>query len=324
MNTVYVNDTDRSVSLTVPVTPNIGTMDVTVSKNGAVVEVIDTVTADGNTYSFDLPFSLCQSDNEYDINWKFSYDENSLTYDYDNTTQVEVVTPILPLATIGSILGDDLNTPEHTRTAEAAVRTIIQAHTGQKFGYSKNKTIVVEGHAERALRLPERLIALSGLSTLTAQLDIRAAIITSDGWYLKKSWSDSVFDIENDSLYWSGADYNFDNPAPGQPGYEKPSHGPIIDAPRIRVSPTRWRDDYPFSITGDWGYKSVPVDVQEAAKLLINDYACSEIAYRDRYLESIKASDWRLQFSSRAWEYTGNVRADQLLAQYVLLNWAVV
>ncbi len=84
------------------------------------------------------------------------------------------------------------------------------------------------------------------------------------------------------------------------------------------------KNDYPFEITGDWGYKSVPAPVKEAARLLVNDYACSEQLYRDRYLESIKAADWRLQFSSRAWEYTGNVRADQLLSEYVILDWAVI
>ena len=69
-----------------------------------------------------------------------------------------------------------------------------------------------------------------------------------------------------------------------------------------------------------------PADqVKEAAKLLVNDYACAEQTYRDRYLTSMTAADWRIQFHSGAFLKTGNVRADQLLRDFVLKGgWAVI
>jgi hypothetical protein len=344
---LYVNSADRIVTLEVPVVPVSGSLNVMVYDDlGVLRHTVNTVTAGSGTLSFTFPFSLSQYDGEYTVKWDFKYMEDGTEYTYTSETAVNVVTPILPLSVIAGVLGEGLNTPENVATAEAAVRTIIQAHTGQKFGYAKDKTILVEGHGEGALRLPERLIKLTGLGTMTSNLDTRAAIIVSDGWYLKKSWANATPRVatEEGSGYWGDiSEGPFDNTIYDDsddgynPGYNEfgilvdptltpvgTREGGVITAPGATGRATAWKDDYKFAIRGDWGYKSVPTAVQEAAKLLVNDYGCSEAVYRDRYLESIKAADWRLQFSSQAWEHTGNARADQLLSEFVLLDWAVV
>ena len=239
---------------------------------------------------------------------------------YTDTINYKVVRPYLTIAEVKAIW-PEASTADAI-AVERAVRHVINAHTGQSFGYA-TKTLTVEGHGESALRLPERLVEIQTLSTLRATLNIHRSIITSDGWYLKKGWTDEVSVIESDDEYF-GDYYVHNDVDEGEPGYVKPGHGHIINAPGSWGRATKWRDDYPFKITGKWGYVDVPEPVREAARLLVNDYACSEALYRDRYLESIKAADWRMQFSSRAWEYTGNVRADQLLSEFVLLDWAVV
>lgn len=266
-------------------------------------------------YHTTLTMAHTKDDGPLTVTWEFSLDG----IEVDKVNHFEVVTPYLTIGEVKKIYPEATN--EEAIEVEAAVRHVINAHVGYDFGYFVG-TKVVEGHGESALRLPSRLIELTGFSTLSSNLDVRSAIITSDGWYLKKSWSYETTPIESDSIYWGYTDV--DNPSPGEPGYEKPNHGYIITAPGQGGVATSWRDDYPFNITGRWGYESVPQPVKEAARLLVNDYACQEIAYRDRYLESIKAADWRLQFSSRAWESTGNVRADQLLSEYVLLDWAAI
>lgn len=267
-------------------------------------------------YYVTLTMADTQNDGPISVLWNFSIDGVPV----NKTDHFEVVTPYLTISEVKSVWPSA--TDDQAREVEAAVRHVINAHTGQSFGLS-NRTIVVEGHGEDALRLPQRLIELTGLGTLTATLDPRAAIISGNGFYLKKAWAQELSTTEGDSFYWNGWGIN-DGLEPWEPGYEKPSHGYVISAPGNSVNPTPWRNDYPFRITGRWGYEYVPEPVKQAAKLLVNDYACTEALYRDRYLESIKAADWRLQFSSRAWQYTGNVRADQLLAQYVLLDWAII
>lgn len=333
---IYVNSANRDVSLEVPVTPISGTLDVTIlDANGALQHTVDTVVSSNGVLSFTFPFSLAQGDADYTVVWEFNYTEDGVDYPFSTNTAVSVVTPILPLSEIASILEVSV-ADEAVANTESGVRYIIRAHTGQSFGFYKNKTIAVEGHGDTALRLPERLVNMTGLATLSANLEPTSTIVTSDGWYLKKGWAHEISAISNNSQYWgggSGADVPANDPdgdgiwtlpISGEPGYEKTGHGIIISAPGYGPSPTPWRDDYPFKITGDWGYPSVPNPVKEAARLLINDYGCREAAYRDRYLQSMKAADWRLQFTSRSWEYTGNVRADQLLSEYVLLDWAVI
>lgn len=319
---LYTNSAQRTVTLEVPVVPINGSLNVTVfDTTGALVHTVNTVTAGTGTLSFTMPFSFVQNGNEYRVRWEFNYLEDATQYAFYTETYVEVVRSILPLSEIAVILGVNYNTDD-AMSVERAVRHVIQAHTGQKFDYSR-KTLTVEGHGESALRLPERLVELEGLSTLSATLNTHRAIITSDGWYLKKGWTNEVTVLTTTDEFFTG-DYISNFAAPGEPGFEMSDHGPVIMAPGATGIATQFRNDYPFRIAGWWGYRYVPAAIKEAAKLLVNDYGCQEALYRDRYLESIKAADWRLQFSSRAWESTGNARADYLLSEYVLADWAVI
>lgn len=309
-----------------------------------VSPVVGTVTpVDGESAAWEMQLPYIGADtNSIEVVWNFTIP--GITDSYDETFSYEAVTPILSKQELRKMIGDDA-TDDELWEVESVVRHVIQAHTGQKFGYDIGKTLTVEGHGETALRLPERLVEMTGVNTLTSSLSVGAFITVSDGWYLKKSWADATpLPVGNDSQFWGDfTDGVFNNNIYSDsddginPGYNgagqlvDPTLTPVSSRPGgITIAPgssghaTPWKNDYPFEITGNWGYKTIPANVKEAAKILVNDYACGEIAYRDRYLESIKAADWRLQFSSRAWEYTGNVRADQLLAEYVLLDWAVI
>lgn len=243
------------------------------------------------------------------------------------TDTYEIVTPLLSKREIKSVWAEA--TDIEVVTIEAAVRYIIQAHTGQRFG-KRTKSVVVPGSGETALALQERLISLTGIKTLSAVLNPSALVIIADGWYLKKRYSDAISDIANTSVYWEADGYytygDFPAEAPHGMGHtpDRYGHGPIITPPGRR-SGSIWKDDYPFTITGVWGYDDVPTAVKQAAKLLINDYACAEQTYRDRYLESVKAADWRIQYNAQAYLHTGNVRADQLLNDYVMkLGWRLI
>lgn len=346
MNEVYVNspEADRTVYLSIPVTPIQGSLNVYLKTNyGRLLHTFQTVTYDGEYYSVVVPYAYTASERDMIIEYDFHYMEDGGEHVASGSVQFSVVRPIVSVDEIKS-LHPGLSDAEAV-SLESSVRHIINAHCGQSFGYSIGKTLTVEGHGENALRLPERLVSITGVSTLTSALDPSAFIIVSDGWYLKKAWARATpLETPTDSQYWGditdGVFNNniYDDSDDGfNPGYN--GAGQLVDptltpvsarsggvtvAPGASGRSTPWKNDYPFKITGDWGYKTVPANVKEAARLLVNDYACSEIAYRDRYLESIRAADWRLQFSSSAWEYTGNARADQLLSEYVILDWAVI
>lgn len=269
----------------------------TVSVNGGTPVDAD-VTVDGTKRTITLPY--LDGDGNAEVAWSYSVAGN----DYVRKFNYEIVTPYLSIADVKSVVPEA--TDAQAIDIESGVRHLINAHTGQSFGGGV-KTLTVEGNGEDGLHLPERLRAISGLSSLTAQLNTAGVIITSDGWYIKKKWLDELSSIETTQEYWGDSRY-----------------GGVIVVPTADTRPQEWRRNYPFQITGLWGYDHVPEPVVQAARLLVADYSCMEAKYRDSYLESIKAADWRMQFNARSWENTGNVRADQLLSQYVLLNWLVI
>lgn len=301
---IYKNSPTRTISITAPVTPLPGTVEVSVYESGVLVHTVQTVTVNNNTYSVVMPFSLIQNDRDLVVKWKFRYEEpgsTPLVQVFEQTTHVAVVTPILPFTTIRSILDDNASDDE-VMEIERAVRTIIQAHTGQSFGKYVGKRAVT-GNGDKALRLPMRLLRLNSINGERYMLP--NLIVRGDGWYIiHKS-----FGIPSLKADYHGLHY---------------LNNGVIEAPS-RVPRMAWVENVDYVIDGEWGWEQVPTAVEEAARLLMNDYACQDVAYRDRYLDSISMADWKLQFNQRAFEATGNARADQLLSNYVLKRgWAVV
>lgn len=306
MSNIYLNSAsaDRKVYLNVPIAPESGSLDVTVSVDGVVVFSVTTITSDANGLSFTLPFFLVDSDSELEIHWTFNYIEEGITYQYDEYTTASVVTPILPLSEIKTIVGSEF-TDAQVEELESAVRYIIQAHTGQFFGKFIGKKWV-SGSGETYLRLPSRLISLTSINDNIYWNEGLA--VRGSGWYLQsKAYGVPSIRADFDGYH--------ENPWSGK--------APII-APNSK-NLFNFIEHAEYTIDGTWGWRSVPEQVKQAAKLLINDYACGDNNYRDRFLTSMTAADWKIQFHEGAFSNTGNVRANQLLAEFVLRRgWVVI
>ena len=311
MDTIYVNGAERTVSLDIPVTTSPTNDSTEVYDGDELVFAPSTINfADGHL-SFNLPFALVQYDRNLEIRWQFNYVEDSQTYEYKNSTYVEVVTPILQLNDISEILYEDSDEePDADEVAdlEKAVRHVIQAHTGQSFGKFVGK-VSVTGSGEPYLRLPRKLISftsLNGSTHWTSSLAIRGS-----GWYLRSKYISGPPPVRADWDGWNEANAYYSGRVP-------------IVAPYSRAT-TKFVENVEYEIDGVWGWNYVPAQVAEAAKLLVNDYACADNNYRDRFLTSMTAADWRIQFHDGAFSNTGNVRANQLLAEYVLhRGWVVI
>lgn len=304
---IYANSENRLVYLEVPVVPLTGTLDVEVIKDDEVIHTVSTVTIDEDgRLTFILPFAYARNDAEYEVHWRFEYLEGNQPYEYNEFVPLSVVTPILPFSEIKRILGDGFDDDEAAQV-EQAVRYVIQAHTGQFFGKFIGQ-ISVTGSGEPYLRLPRKLISLSSLNGNTHYSN--TLTIRGSGWFLKSKTIAAPPPVRAD---WDGW-----NEATAYSG-----HSPII-APYSKAT-LNFQSDVEYVIDGVWGWNSVPAAVQEAAKLLVNDYACSDSQYRDRFLSSVTAADWRLQFHDGAFSNTGNARANQLLSEYILQRgWTVV
>jgi hypothetical protein len=199
---------------------------------------------------------------------------------FDRDQWVDVITPIVPLDYIYTALteaGAANNDPQlldqQVKEMENSVRLIVENYTGQKFNLE---------HGTRSAR---------GLSELTLLLDNSVTI-------------DTISPPLAADLYSKFTHLNIKQAPPEE---YRPGFDGVIRVPRDYYRNTL------YTVTGTWGNEEVPAAVQEAAMILISEYSCNEVLYRDRYLQSISYGDSRFQFNDRAWAGTGNAKADQLL-----------
>ncbi len=73
--------------------------------------------------------------------------------------------------------------------------------------------------------------------------------------------------------------------------------------------------DYIFLV--ETGYKVVPIDIQDAAKLLIEDIKCGKLDYYKRYVKNYSTDQFKIEYDKRMIDGTGNIIVDKILAKYV-------
>lgn len=77
-----------------------------------------------------------------------------------------------------------------------------------------------------------------------------------------------------------------------------------------------------FSKTSDFtfivesGYKVVPLDIQEATLMLMNDIECGKLDYFKRYTSSYNTDQFRIAFDKKLFDGTGNLLVDKILKRY--------
>lgn len=247
------------------------------------------VPADGITDRYHVVLTMADTQNEGEISILWDFDMSSV-----NVTKRDymcVTTPILSDEAIRNIHPNA--TDEEVVAIERSVRHIIQAHCGQTFGYSEG-TRNVYGRGSAILQLPEHLLSLNSVNGVT---DAARLVETTNGWSLHYFPWGQPYGNQN-GVYLSGGVMH--DPRQWYYGY--------------------WESGIIYCIDGAWGYHGTPPSVAEAAKLLVNDYACGDSQYRDKFLASMTAADWRIEFNDGAFANTGNVRANQLLQEFVVLE----
>ena len=73
---------------------------------------------------------------------------------------------------------------------------------------------------------------------------------------------------------------------------------------------------FDYRLVLEVGYTSVPSDITKATELLIDDIACGKMDYYKRYVSAYNTDQYKLQFDKRAFEGTGNILVDKILAKY--------
>lgn len=299
----FYRGSDVRVSVSVPaaVKASVSAIDVFAVENGRAIYEFRTVTGTDGGYEVVLPWSLSRQDRDFNVEWRISYTEAGATLLAVENTYVQLVTPVLPLEEVARIAGYDQATTEgrqDTLDLERRVRYGVQTYTGQNFGKFFG-VMQVSGNGSNKLMLPAPLLKFDGITFDGVLRTNHGMTVVNNGWAL------SAGNIYIDNIKQAPPEWMLDIFS---------SNGKIY-APML-YGHARFNDGVEYRIEGVWGYNDVPADVKQAARLLVQDYSCDESLWRERYIDSVRAGDWRFEFNAQAFTGTGNVQADQILAGY--------
>lgn len=268
-----------------PPTASVGETDLTVT--GPITN------GEAERWTAIIGFAQTQSVGEFDVVWQFELNG-------EPAVKVDHFSVVVPLVELDD-MRFELELPEATDSqlimGERRVRKIIEAYTNQTFAPT-NEVLVVRSIGDQYLRLPKRAIAVQDIVDTRSAIPWTGYELRNDGWSLKRT---------------SG--YYYDTVTVTAPIYVPYQYG----------GPVRgWPSGVDWQITGLWGWTQVPSAVREAAMALLEQRMCGQTQYRDNYMASMKASDWRFDFFQESSFGTGNVVADQLLADYQAVRAAVI
>jgi hypothetical protein len=247
------------------------------------VEDIVVVQGDGSKSEIILP----------DIFNKYDLDGSVIMYNSSgNVVFQSFFASVMPYCDISEVAAK-LNLPaDDVRQYEKIARYIIDSKTGGfKFVYKSIETI---GMDTDYLLIGEKIHSLFKLYE-NAQLvyDVENPG-TKPKYFLNKNKTavirEPVFDEENRIHYkkvW-----------------------------KDRYASGEFREDFDYIVEGEFGYVVIPFDITEATGLLINDLACGNNRYLNKYMQSIKMDGFDFKYFDEALFGTGNLIVDNILQKY--------
>lgn len=243
----------------------------------------------GSLIEVTVPFKHTKEDGKIRVELDFSDNNDEFTV----VREIDVVTPLFTAIDfsaadreqIRGVSNDDL------KDLERFIRHIIEAYTGQSFGYSRRKYKV--DNIRRGVTFDVPLVQFTGVSSLyaTGAMTTTNSIpyeVLDDGFGIAFDWDN--YHVKTDTFFL-----------------------------------TSQRHKGAYEIEGYFGYIEVPQDVREAARLLISLFNCDQSLWRDRYIENLRNADGStVKYNEGAYWGTGSVSADQLLSKYVRSEFGAV
>jgi hypothetical protein len=260
-------------------------------------EVVSTVT---NNPTVAVPYAITKTDGPFWVKWYFNLEAGS----HERVEEHAVVTPVFTEEELKDWDTDfDILTADKVVYLERLVRQIIQTYTNQKFGYREGE-IVLWGNGGPILYSEERIITVENWAY--GYLPDGYGIHTGSSSFpnnlnVKIPYQEELI---NDPLYL----------------VKKTQSVPIATSGYSQV----YADGAPYRFTGLFGWVSIPEEVKTAALYIAEAFTCNESLWRERYIKSVRAADWRFDFSEEIFRSTGSLTADQLLDPYVRIGYAVV
>lgn len=273
--------------------PHPGPLSVSIQRDGKELRKVQNVTPVAGRYSVKLNYNETKYDGKVFFVW-------TGPGGFTTKNSVDVFTPLVPLSVIKTYF-TEIKSDNELQMIENQVRLVIESYTGQKFGLFKE---VREGKAVNGSRM-----SFNGpLISIDAE--------TPGMWV-----SDAMITVGGTAIQLPTVSYMTLKQAPPEEYLNQMVVGGVIRTPNYRYS---FQPDSYYRVYGEWGYTHIPADVQEAARLLINDYSCNDSVYRERYFDNVSYDRTNLGLNAMAFQGTGNVVVDQLLDKYRKIGAGVV
>jgi hypothetical protein len=206
-------------------------------------------------------------------------------------TNVDIVRPYCNLDSIAAALSiSGGNEIEYERLA----RYIIDSQT-QPFTFMRKEKDIV-GMGMDYLPIDEKIYKIYKVyenqeiqydSTLTSNENLVTYEITRDGTSITNVDDEAPENKINNKVVW-----------------------------RERYLDSAFGEGSEYRVDGDFGWRVIPQDIQEACEMLIQDIKSDNLKYINRYIESFDNEDFKIKFSKGPNTGTGNMMVDKILEKY--------
>ena len=262
-------------------------------------DIVSTVT--GNP-TVPVPYAITKTDGPFWVKWYFTLEGG----EHIRVEEHQIVTPYFTQAQLVAWDGDfGALTSDRVKYLEGLIRHIIETYTNQVFGLREG-SVTMLGNGGSSLYSPERILQLTGVSA--------AHGVINDGYGVGYGLGGGY--VDPDAVVFPNDSFNTQAVNVKIPIEEEIAYGGYTAG--------KFRRGIAYPISGYFGWASVPEAVKAAALQLAEAFTCDESLWRERYIKSVRAADWRFDFSEEAFRSTGSLVADQLLDPYVRIGFAVV
>jgi hypothetical protein len=181
---------------------------------------------------------------------------------------------------------------------EKKVRNIINTFCGQSFEYYPDKYLEVMGSGKKSIHLPN---PISILRKVTADPGTNDEIILHD-----------YEDVTMNHIEKLKEPNNFGS------SYYVQFRKSVLDSVNVLLIVNKFNPQSVYRIEGDFGWRFVPNNIEQAADLLLEDMMNDDSIYRRHGIYTADMDVLRIQTGQNFYESTGNIDADILLMDYTL------
>jgi hypothetical protein len=261
-------------------------------------------------YNVYLPLTITNRNKTLKLVWEYNVSSSPVS----STHNVFVVTPYANFSQASLYLGTstDPSDPMYKsfkdlKMAERYARKKIENYTGQSF-YLYDDIQTVYGSGSDVLPLPIKLNELHELYINDVLL--YDGINNVNNWGYNVQISETGYGIRiNRANMLDNTVYIANGMVP--PSINDYGYGAFGDGVKYKVA-------------GQFGWDRVPDEVELACIELMKDFFSADKEWRNKYIKAIQTFDWSFDYNSLALSGTGNLHADQLLADYVITKSVII